>query len=112
MKVKQLYETLKFYLSSGAIEDDMDVVITLSDGSVGPRACVGIKSVNPGMDFEHNQFRIEPQEKLFINILRMESPVGTIKETFGGMSFTACGRCHEKVAKYDKYCRNCGQRLM
>lgn len=111
MTAKQLYEHLKFYLESKEINEDTPVLITLADASVGGRANVEINSVCLGFDWESGQLRIEPKEKIFRNIHRFEVPIGVIREEFGGVKFNACGKCHMRIAKDDRFCRHCGQRL-
>ncbi len=111
MNVQELYQTIRTYLDDDNEIGSYTVVITLSDRSVGARAGVGIRNAAPGFDWEHRQFRIEPEQKIFQNIHRMELPIGTVREEWGGQTFNACSRCHGKVALSDKFCRHCGQRL-
>ena len=40
--------------------EEISVLITLSESSVGSRASSTIKYVGMGFDWEHGQFRIEP----------------------------------------------------
>lgn len=111
MTAQELFNHLKWYLEEREIDPDTPVLITLSDSSMGGRASVGIQGLYTGMDWEKGQLRIEPQEKIFRNIKRMDTPIGITRETSGGVSFNACGKCRMKVAKDDTFCRHCGQRL-
>lgn len=40
------------------------VYITTSEHSIGGRAKCGVKNLSLGFDWEHNQLRIEPENKL------------------------------------------------
>lgn len=111
MTAKELYDNLTRLLKIGDVKDDTPVLITLSDSSIAGRASCRVSGIYTGFDWDAGQLRINPEEKIFKNIHRMDEPVGIIKEEFGGVSFNACGRCHMKIAKDDRYCRHCGQRL-
>lgn len=111
MDVEKLYSTLKMHLDINKEIGSYPVLVTLSDPGVGARASVGVRYVGPGFDWEHRQFRIEPEDKIFRNIQRLDQPIGIVREEFGGLSFNACSRCHRRVSQSDKYCRHCGQRL-
>lgn len=111
MTAKELYDNLTRLLKIGDVKDATPVLITLSDGGAGCRAFCKASGIHAGFDWERGQLRIEPEENLFRNIPRMNEAVGIIREEFNGVSFNACGRCHMKIAKNDRYCRHCGQRL-
>lgn len=111
MTAQELFDRLKWYLEVREVDPDTPVLITLSDSSIGGRASVGIQGLYTGMDWEQGQLRIEPKEKIFRNIKRMDMPVGITREIFGGVSFNACGKCKMRIAKDDAFCRHCGQRL-
>lgn len=111
MTAKELYDDLTRFLKIGDIKNDSPVLITLSDAGAGCRAFCRVSGIHAGFDWEAGQLRIQPEEKIFKNIHRMDEPAGIIKEEFGGVSFNACVRCHMRIAKDDRYCRHCGQRL-
>ena len=111
MTIKQLYDALGRYLD-GAIEEDAPVLITLCDAGIGARASTGIRSVDAGFDWESGTIRIEPQDRIYKNIPRMNFPVGITHEDFGGVTYFACGKCHNRVSKTDKFCRHCGYNLV
>lgn len=111
MTAQELFDHLKWYLDEREVNPNTPVLITLSGSSIGSRASVGIQGLYTGIDWEQEQLRIEPQEKIFRNIKRMDTPVGITREISGGISFNACGKCRMKVAKDDTFCRHCGQRL-
>lgn len=68
MKLKDLKHKIDFiyeqYKNRPEIPDNLDVVITTSECSIGGRAKVDVSAVHRGIDWEHNQFRIEPAYKL------------------------------------------------
>lgn len=68
MKLKDLKHRIDFiyeqYKNRPEIPDNLDVVITTSERSIGGRAKVDVSAVHRGIDWEHNQFRIEPTCKL------------------------------------------------
>lgn len=45
--------------------EDITVIITLAHKSMGERSGCGVKAAFRGMDFERQQFRIEPHVELF-----------------------------------------------
>lgn len=55
MKVKQLKEILE------RTDDDLEVVVILSQPSMGPRANMQIESAHRGIDWEKNYFCMEPK---------------------------------------------------
>lgn len=68
MKLKELKHKIDFiyeqYKSHPEIPDNLDVVITTSEHSIGGRAKVDVIHAGRGIDWERNQFRIEPACKL------------------------------------------------
>lgn len=114
MNLKELKEIIDFELShlqNHEKPEDVHVVITTSESSMGARASSAIKHIGMGIDWEHGQLRIEPSTKLVMkgNALYDIKPV--IREEFSGVKFWACPKCIMKVAKNDSFCRHCGQKL-
>ena len=67
MNLKELKEIIDFTINSiypHHRPEDFQVLITLSESSVGCRAFSQIKYAGAGMDWEHKQFRIEPDKEL------------------------------------------------
>ena len=68
MKLKDLKYEIDFiyeqYKNYTEIPDDLDVVITTCEHSIGGRAKVDVCHASRGFDWEGNQFRIEPVCKL------------------------------------------------
>lgn len=44
--------------------EDITVLITLDEDSIGQRACSGIRNINLGFDWERDQLRLEPEKPL------------------------------------------------
>ena len=68
MKLKELKHKIDFvykqYSNRADIADELDVVITTNESSIGGRAKVDVIHAGRGIDWERNQFRIEPACKL------------------------------------------------
>ena len=66
MKLKELKHKIDFlykqYENYPERIDDLEVVITTKGHSIGGRPYAKVKYVNRGFDWEHSQFRIEPEE--------------------------------------------------
>lgn len=94
-------------------EDDLNarVVITLDEPSVGGRKGTGIIMAHMGFDWEDNQFRIEPKEKLSRNTFSRDTPKD-IKKWRDGYFCPRCdGSLMKKEVKESRYCSRCGQRF-
>lgn len=114
MNLKELKEIVDFEIKNlreYEKPEDISVLITLSESSMGARASSSIKYIGMGFDWEHGQFRIEPSLSLVRkgNALTDVKPV--VKDDFSGVKFWACPKCRLKVAKDDIFCRHCGQKL-
>ena len=68
MKLKDLKHKIDFiyeqYKNHPEIPDNLDVVVTTSEQSVGGRGKGDVRYGRRGCDWERNQFRIEPACKL------------------------------------------------
>jgi len=91
--------------------EDIPVLVTLSETSIGSRAASGIKYAGMGFDWEQGQFRLEPVMKL----VRKGNTLNDAKlikcEQYDGRNYYFCPRCDQKISKDDKYCRHCSQML-
>lgn len=113
MKAKKLKEVIDFYINNGHENDD--VVITLSEPSIGCRAFSDIRYVASGFDFEHGQIRIEPEKSLLSKTKDRDAPMKPWAKTYdyGNRKQTIihCPICENKLRKADKYCSKCGQMI-
>ena len=93
--------------------DEVNVIITLEEMSMGPRAGTGVENIFMGFDWEHNQFRIQPKEKLVRYNKQRDIPKRIIYyKAQGTYCCTTCQHPMKKTeAKSNKYCPYCGQKL-
>ena len=113
MKVEELKKIIDIYIEQGKGKDD--VVITLSNPSVGPRASTGISSIFPGFDWEQGQIRIEPKEKLITKDKDRDIPLPIKHREYNLTNkkriVRTCPKCGGFVKVSNKYCPSCGQRI-
>lgn len=95
--------------------DDPEVVITLANPSVGARASTKVKYVGMGSDWEHGQFRIEPEQRLRCEgrTLGDSLPTNAVKYIYDKRTRIAhhCPNCGRDVDKDASYCKYCGQHV-
>jgi hypothetical protein len=89
--------------------EEISVLITTSESSIGGRAYTEVKNIFMGFDWENNQLRIEPVDKLLKQPIRDISKISRLET--GGMLYWGCSHCGRKVSKEDYYCRQCGRKL-
>ena len=68
MNLSEFKQRIDFIYNSTRTPDDIEVVITTSESSIGGRAKCDIYGIYKGFDWEHNQVRIEPMNKLIKKI--------------------------------------------
>lgn len=114
MDLKELKAIVDFtieHLQSHQNPEEIQVLITLSESSIGARAASGVKFAGLGFDWEHNQFRLEPIKKLVAKGNNLTDVKEVWCKEYDGRKFYFCPRCQEKIAKNDMYCRYCSQKL-
>lgn len=110
MTLNELYEIIKSYIDEGCANEV--VLINLCERSVGARAGCGIKYIYDGIDWEHNQFRIEPEEKLCRLGRSKDDALALVPIKFhSSRTSYNCPSCDGIVSKNDRYCRYCGQKV-
>lgn len=113
MKLKELYEISKSLIEQGKEEDD--VLITLSEPSIGGRASTPINYVYAGFDWEHGQIRISPKDKLIRKCKDRDEPMNTKVIEHNSLNrksiIRKCAICGSYLRKDDKYCSRCGQAI-
>lgn len=81
MKLSELNEAVQRQLKGNG---DAEVMITLSEPSVGCRAFSRVTSAGLGFDWEADQFRIEPEEKLTTCARGRDNPIPAYRVTYPG----------------------------
>lgn len=91
--------------------DEIEVIITLQEPSMGPRAGVSLKHAIMGFDWEAGQFRLQPEDAL----ARKGRALGDAMEPgcrkMDGRMVHYCRNCGEQVLTRDNFCSRCGQKL-
>lgn len=91
--------------------EEIPVLITLSNNSVGARGSCEAKYIGMGFDWEHGQFRIEPSVRLVKMGESLTDAKRPMEKEFNGRKYYTCNRCEGKVNKDDRFCKHCGQKL-
>ncbi|AMN31106.1 hypothetical protein BFS06_14330 [Clostridium perfringens] len=111
MNLKELKESIDKIENHHKNIENISVLINLKESSIGPRAFSRIKYACLGFDWEENQFRIEPE----FDLVKLGNSLNVEKEKicreFNGRKYYACPKCKKKVAKGDKFCKHCSQKM-
>ena len=115
MNLGELSENIKHMVESYEKQNkdinDVSVLITTSEPSIGGRAFSHIRNIHMGFDWENNQVRIEPIKYL----VKKGNTIKDIKEPYGkeydGKVIYWCRNCQGVVSISDRYCKHCGQKL-
>lgn len=91
--------------------DKIALYITLAENSIGSRAYETVRCVGMGIDWEHNQFRIEPTQNLVHKGNSIQDAKSIVCRPYDGRNYYWCPTCQGRVSKGDRYCRACGQKL-
>lgn len=112
MNLKEMYETIKNAyenIPNNKDPEKINVVLDLSDPSIGARASVNIEGIRFGIDWESGQLRIRPTEevvsKKYSEGLREKKAVCSSNVIPGYW----CPTCLATVKRKSKCCPNCGQ---
>ena len=104
---------MDFYIERG--HGDNPVVITLSQSSVGARACVGIQAITSGIDWESGQIRIEPLRQIIDRKNDRDKAMAPRYEEIPNGSrvreLRLCPECGEILRKDDCFCSRCGRKV-
>jgi YHS domain-containing protein len=91
--------------------EDIPVLITLKESSLGSRAASAVKYIGMGFDWESGQFRIEPVKELVTKGNSLTNVKTVVCRQYDGRNYYFCPRCQSKISRNDHYCRDCGQKL-
>lgn len=114
LNLRELKENIEFTiknLKEYQKAEDIPVLITLSESSVGARASTNISCVGMGIDWEHGQFRIEPARAVVGKGNTLQDAKEIHCKKYDNRNYYFCPRCEGKISKNDKFCRYCGQKL-
>lgn len=112
MTLAELKKTVDAYCEGEYVNpDEVNVIITLEEMSIGPRAGTGIENIFLGFDWEHNQLRIQPKEKLVRYNKQRDIPKDILYYKLRDLHY--CPTCQHPLKKTEvrnnKYCPFCGQ---
>lgn len=115
MKLYELKESVDHYLKIGHLNGEEEVLITLDERSVGCRAYANVEIAALGIDWEWNQFRLEPTEKLCRKGRSKDDALEMHVHRYIYDNRTqlirTCPQCERKLKKGVNYCYNCGQNV-
>ena len=109
MNLAELARIINLHMQFETNPEEITVVITTHEphATCGARPCTGVASVGMGFDFEHNQFRINPEEDLMC--IKHDGP----QKVWEWKDMFFCPKCERKLSKRKnsdiKFCSNCGQ---
>ena len=112
MTLTELKKTVDSYCETKYVNpDEVNVIITLEEMSIGSRAGTGIENIFLGFDWEHNQLRIQPKEKLVRYNKQRDIPKDILYYKLQDIHY--CPTCQHPLkkteARNNKYCPFCGQ---
>ena len=113
MTLKELKEAVDYYIKKGNLNGDEEVLITLDERSVGCRAYEKVEYAGCGIDWEQDQFRLEPAGKLCHRGRSYDNPMEMRVHKYiydnSKQLIRRCPSCETKLKKGMKYCFQCGQ---
>lgn len=104
LELKTNVDKIIKYLPKTFTPEQVPVYITLSEPSLGGRAFTSVSCVTMGGDWEHGQFRIQPEDKLV-----RESTVKAIYEKV--IDEFLCSNCKSFLQDNFIYCPKCGGKI-
>lgn len=108
MNLKELKESVDLLVANGM--EDREVVVTIDRPSFGPMASVAVVGLYPGIDWENHQVRIDLSAPVIEKSKDRDEKMVMKKNPVGrGWICPACGYF---VHAGDRFCHNCGQRLV
>ncbi len=111
MRLNKLKELVDAYVNDGL--GNRAVVINLDEPSIGCRASTELVNINPGVDWESGQIRVQTADKICRpgnsknNSMKMQ-----IFAHITSRKHYECPVCDGFVRKTDRWCPHCGQRIV
>ena len=113
MTLKELKDSVDHVVGRAAgREDEIPVLVTLAEPSVGPRASAQVEFATMGFDWEANQFRLQADVDLVRKGRAQDDILPPHEYKADGMRVRRCSACNYKLRQNDRYCPHCGQRLV
>lgn len=113
MILSELKRQVDFLCENG--HENNQVLVTLSESSIGARAATGITGIHSGFDWEHGQIRISTEKKIISYDKNRDKVIEPRKEDHNIGTRTRhlllCFKCENQLRKDDNYCSHCGQRV-
>ena len=91
--------------------DDIPVLVTTAEPSMGARASAKVTHTGMGFDWENGQFRIATDRELVSKGNSLDDVKSAILRPYDGRNYYWCPRCDGRISKDDRFCCHCGQRL-
>lgn len=113
MKIKDIIKVLNWFVDKDEDNAEKSLYITTDDRSIGGRAFVTVTGITEGFDWEDGQIRASVDKPIIkkYNDRDEEKEKWLFTEKYSGKKYAVCSSCEYRIAKKDKYCRHCGQRL-
>lgn len=105
MTCEELKDSLFLYCGTGHRNDE--VVILLSQKSLGAHASSTIECAMPGFDWDNGRLMIRPTKRLVEDVMSRD----TEKMRTYWHDVLHCPTCERRVTKKAKYCEHCGQKF-
>ena len=110
MKLKELKQSIDFYISRNQNNEEKEVVVSLDQVSVGFSASSQVEQFHEGIDWDSGKFFISTKDKLIMKNKDRDIPVEIKKDPTFNNKYV-CSACGYYVCKGDNYCRTCGNKL-
>lgn len=110
MKLKELKQSIDFYISRNQNNEEKEVVVSLDQVSVGFSASSQVEQFYEGIDWDNGKFFISTKDTLIMKDKDRDIPVEIKKDPVFPKRFI-CTACGYYVCKGDNYCRTCGNKL-
>ena len=110
MKLKELKQSIDFYISRNQNNEEKEVVVSLDQVSVGFSASSQVEQFHEGIDWDSGKFFIGTKDKLIMKNKDRDIPVEIKKDPTFNNKYV-CSACGYYVCKGDNYCRTCGNKL-
>ena len=109
--LKTSIEFVERRLRDGESLENIPVLVTTAEPSMGAHASARVTHTGMGFDWENGQFRIATDRELVGKGNTLEDAKPAVLRPYDGHNYYWCPRCDCKINKDDRFCRHCGQRM-